>query len=92
MIKPSRVLAAGIVSAAALVLPAHGAGAADEPNTGVTVVVSGDDHYVAADSVVVRRNPTEHSAVVEIARHGDVPTVHHTRIADVDSGRHGARW
>ncbi|MET7301297.1 hypothetical protein [Embleya sp. NPDC005575] len=73
---PSRVLAAGLVSAAALVASAPAALAtatatATGTGTGTTVVVTGDDYYVAADDVVVRRNPTEQSAVVEIAHHGD---------------------
>ncbi|MYS87537.1 hypothetical protein [Embleya scabrispora] len=88
---PSRVLAAGLVSAAALVASAPAALATEEPNTGITVVLTGDDHYVAADDVVVRQNPTEQSAVVEIAHHGDVFTVHDPRIPDVDAGRDDAR-
>ncbi|WP_331771019.1 hypothetical protein OG948_46165 (plasmid) [Embleya sp. NBC_00888] len=90
MISPSRALAAGIFSAAALVAPAAVAVAA-EPNSGVTVVVTGDDHYVAADGVVVRHAPTEHSAVVEIARHGDVFTVPGTHVPDADADRYGPR-
>ncbi|MFJ8739640.1 hypothetical protein ACIRL2_09740 [Embleya sp. NPDC127516] len=92
MISPSRALAAGIVSAAVLVAPAPAAVAvATEPNSGVTVVVTGDDYHVAADGVVVRHAPAEHSAVVEIARHGDTLTVHGTHVADADADRYGAR-
>ncbi|MGW1989366.1 hypothetical protein [Embleya sp. NPDC001921] len=86
MINLSRVLAAGIVSGAVLVASAPAAVAA-EPNSGVTVVVTGDDHYVAADGVVVRHDPTEHSAVVELARHGELPTVHRTPVPDTHADR-----
>lgn len=86
VISPSRVLAAGIFLAAALVASAPAAVAA-EPNTGVTVVVTGGEHYVAADGVVVRHDPIGHSAVVEISRHGDVLTVPGTHIPDAGADR-----
>ncbi|MFI6586823.1 hypothetical protein [Embleya sp. NPDC050493] len=47
--------------------PAAPAAFAAEPGSGITIVVTGDDHYVAADDVVVRHRFTERSAEVEIA-------------------------
>ncbi|MFE3201953.1 hypothetical protein [Embleya sp. NPDC059237] len=76
---PSRALAAGLVVAAALT--GCTAAAAPAPDAGTTVVVTGDDRYVVADHVVVRHNPSAHSAAVEIVHRGDVHTVQHTSTA-----------
>ncbi|WP_143658171.1 hypothetical protein [Embleya scabrispora] len=89
MIILRRALAAGLVAAAVLTGSAAAAGPA--PDTGTAVVVTGDDRLVVAGHVVVRHNPSEHSAAVAIVHPGDVLTVAHTSTTDAAAAPDQAR-
>jgi hypothetical protein len=86
----NRIIAAGLVSLATLVVPVQSAQA--DPDAGTAVVITGNDYYVSADGVTVRHGPTRHSAVVELAHQGEPWTVHGAPVADPGPGSPPAEW
>jgi len=84
----TRALAAGLASAAALLVPAQTASA--DPNAGTAVISSGPDYYVSAESVTIHEHPSDGTSVVDIAQDGEVITVQNA--VDPDRLKHSPGW